>query len=108
MIHFYVYTKLLRTTFSLDLRKPCCKLAKIVSESNFVLLLRISTCFIHNNKIKLCSFLVVPGNGQVLLGMPDIETQGILTFNYNRIDTKEVDEAEKCRTNTANSQETTS
>ena len=28
LIHLYVYTKLLRSTFSLDLRKPCCKLAK--------------------------------------------------------------------------------
>ena len=40
--------------------------------------------------------------------MPDIETLGLLTINCPTIDTKEVDESEKHRTNTANSQEPTS
>ena len=40
--------------------------------------------------------------------MPDVETLGILTINCNTIDTKEVDEAEKCKTNTATCQESKS
>ena len=47
--------------------------------------------------MKICSFSVVPGNGQALLGMPDIEMLGILTINYNTIDTKEVDGSENCK-----------
>ena len=53
----------------------------------------------------MCSFFVVPGNGQTLLGIPDIKTLGILTINYNTIATKQADEAEKHKTNTAKSQQ---
>ena len=49
----------------------------------------------HNNKCKICNFFVVPGNGQAFLGVPDIETLDILTINCNRIDTQEVDRADK-------------
>ena len=62
----------------------------------------------NNNKFKICSFFVVPGNGKALLGMPDIETLGTLTITCNTMDTKEGDEAEQHRTNTADSQELTS
>ena len=47
----------------------------------------------HNNKQKLCKFFVVPGNGQALLGMPDIDTLNIITINFNTIDTQETDRA---------------
>ena len=58
--------------------------------------------------MKICSFLSVPRKGQALLGMPDIETLGILIINCNIIDMKEVDGTENCKTNTDNSQEPTS
>ena len=32
----------------------------------------------HNDKIVRCTFFVVPGDGQALLGMPDIELLDIL------------------------------
>ena len=61
----------------------------------------------YNNKHKLTSFFVVTGNGQALLGMPNIETMDtldILAINYNTIDTQEADRAKKCSTNRANCQ----
>ena len=54
----------------------------------------------NNNKIKMCSFLVVPGNREPLLGMPDIKALGILTVNCNTIEVKKDDGLEKSRTNT--------
>ena len=35
-----------------------------------------------------CDFFVVPGTGQALLGMPDIETLYVLTVNCNTTDTQ--------------------
>ena len=58
----------------------------------------------NNNKIKICSFFVDDGNRYTLLGMPDIETLGILSINCSTTYTKDVYEAEKCRANTANRQ----
>ena len=40
----------------------------------------IGTCYIlHREKQKTCRFLVVPVSGPAMLGMPDIETLGLLT-----------------------------
>ena len=47
----------------------------------------------NNNRVKLCTLFVVPGNGQALLGMPDTETLDILPINCNIKGTKEVDKA---------------
>ena len=46
------------------------------------------------------SFFVVPRNRQPLLGMPDIETQGILTINCNTIELQEDNDLENCKANT--------
>ena len=46
----------------------------------------------------MCSFFLVPRNKQ-LLGMPDIETLGILTINCNTMEMKEADGPENCKTN---------
>ena len=43
----------------------------------------------HNNKQKFYTFAVVPGNGQVLQGMPAIEKLNILIINCNAIGTNE-------------------
>ena len=53
----------------------------------------------NNNKIEMCSFFVVSGNRQLLLGMPDIKTLGILIINCNTIEKKEADAPENCKTN---------
>ena len=45
------------------------------------------------------SFFVVPGNGQPLLGIPDIKTLGILTIDCKPIESKEADGLENCKTN---------
>ena len=50
----------------------------------------------HNNKDKLCNFSVVPGTGQALLGMPDINTLDIIAINCNTIDALEADRAVIC------------
>ena len=47
----------------------------------------------------MCSFFIVPGNKQPLLGMSDIETLGMLTINCNTIDMKEADGPENCKAN---------
>ena len=47
----------------------------------------------HNNKHKKCNLFVVPGNGQALLGMPDIEILNILNINCNTIGTMETGRA---------------
>ena len=52
----------------------------------------------------LTNLIVVPGNGQALLGMPDIEILNILTINCLTRGTQKTDGATKCNTNTANSQ----
>ena len=55
-----------------------------------------------NNKHKIGSFFVVPGNRQALYGRPDIKTPDILTVNCSTIDTQDIDRTDKCSTNTAN------
>ena len=40
----------------------------------------------HNKKPKTCNYFVDPGNGQALLGMPDIDILDVLTINFARID----------------------
>ena len=55
----------------------------------------------NKNKIKMCSFFVVPRKRQHLLGMPDIETLVILTINCKTIEMKEVDGPENHKTNTS-------
>ena len=64
-------------------------------------LTQLSICKVklkHNNKHKTCNLFVVPGNGQALLGMSDIETLDILNINCYTIDTQEADRAGKCST----------
>ena len=49
----------------------------------------------------MCKFFVIPGNGQALLGMPDIGMLNIIKINCNTIGTHGNDSADNCRTNTA-------
>ena len=44
------------------------------------------------------------GNGQALLGMPELKTLDMITISCNIIDTQEANRADKCSTNTANCQ----
>ena len=53
----------------------------------------------QNNKQNICKFFVVPGKGQTLLDMPDINSLNII--NFNTIDTQKTDRANKCNTNVA-------
>ena len=36
---------------------------------------------IHNERQKICKFFVVPDSGTAVLGMPDIDKLGIISFN---------------------------
>ena len=54
---------------------------------------------VNNNKCKTCNFLVVPGNGQTLLSVPDIKLQNILTISYNTISIAREDKDTNCSTN---------
>ena len=50
----------------------------------------------HNNKQKCVHFVVMPGNGQALLGMPDIEVLNIININVNTIDMKDGRGTDNC------------
>ena len=54
----------------------------------------------HNNEYKIYKFLVVLGNRQALLGMPNINMLNIIRINCNTIDTQETDRGSNCSTNT--------
>ena len=54
----------------------------------------------HGNAQKMCKFFVDPGNGQALLGMPDINMLNIINLNFNTIDTHRTEIAGYCSTNT--------
>ena len=45
----------------------------------------------HNYKYKMCNFFVVSGNGQAILGMPDIEILSLLIISCNTIGTMKAD-----------------
>ena len=49
---------------------------------------RCSVRIRHNDKCVKCRFLVVPGDGPALLGMPDIELFGIIRVMCGTIDNK--------------------
>ena len=49
----------------------------------------------------MCKFFAVLGNGQALLGMPDINTLNIIKINCNTIDTHGNDSANNCSTHIA-------
>ena len=53
-----------------------------------------------NNIPEMYMFFVVPGNGQALLGMPDIDMFNIIKINCNTIGTHENDSTNNCSTNT--------
>ena len=55
----------------------------------------------HNIRQRICKFLLVAGNGQALLGMPDIDTLNIIHINCHTVDVQEIDRANNVRTNTA-------
>ena len=48
----------------------------------------------------MCKFFVVPGNGQALLGMPDMDTFSIIKINCYTIGTHRNDSADNCSTKT--------
>ena len=53
----------------------------------------------YNNKCKMCSFFLGPGNRQTLLGMPDTELLNILTISCNTIGTEKEGKDANCITN---------
>ena len=53
---------------------------------------------------KICTLFVVPGNGQALLGMHNIEILDIQTIHCNTIGTQEAHKTTKYTTNTVNGQ----
>ena len=61
---------------------------------NWTTIIQLGICKVkieHKNKQNSCTFFVVPGNGQVLLGIPRIEILNIPTINCNAIGTKETE-----------------
>ena len=62
----------------------------------------MGTCTVeieHENNKKRCKFFVVPGNGQVSLGMPDIDALNIIKVNIHSIGTKQAGDGDNCHTN---------
>ena len=53
-------------------------------------IMQLGTCMVQikfKNIMKRCTFFVVPGNGQVLLGMLDTVALNLINFNIDSIDT---------------------
>ena len=51
-------------------------------------IIQLGTCVVHikfKNLKKRCAFFVVPGNGQALLGMPDMAALNIINLNIDSI-----------------------
>ena len=51
-------------------------------------IMQLGTCAVHikfKNVKKRCIFFVVPGNGQALLGMPDMAALNIINLNIDSI-----------------------
>ena len=60
--------------------------------------MQLGTCMVQikfKNIMKRCTFFVVPGNGQVLLGMPDTTALNLINLNIDSIQTL----ATECKTN---------
>ena len=65
---------------------------------------QLGTCTVeieHNNKHKMYNFFVVLGNGQALLGMPDIDTLNIININIHSIGAEHYGGNDNCCTNMA-------
>ena len=54
----------------------------------------------HRNNNKKCKFFVVPGNGQVILGMSDTDVLNILKININLIGAEDARDSDKQCVNT--------
>ena len=50
----------------------------------------------HKNNKKKCTFFVVPGNGQALLGIPDTDTLNIIKINIHSIGAEDARDGEWC------------
>ena len=60
--------------------------------------MQLGTCVVHTkfkNIKKRCIFFVVPGNGQALLGMPDMAAPNIINLNIDSIQSV----TPECKTN---------
>ena len=60
----------------------------LLNKYNKTTIAQLGTCTViieHNNKKKKCRFCVVPGNGQVLLGMPDTDVLSIIKICIDSI-----------------------
>ena len=60
--------------------------------------MQLGTCTVQikfKNIMKRCTFFVVPGNRQVLLGMPDTTALNLINLNIDSIQTV----AAECKTN---------
>ena len=69
----------------------------------------LGTCTVkieHKNKNKMCKFFVVPGNGQALLGMPDIDVLNIISIDIHSIGTEYDAGNDNCCTNEVAAQST--
>ena len=61
-------------------------------------IMQLGTCTVQikfKNIKKRCTFFVVPGNGQALLGMPDTTVLNLINLNIDSIQTL----AAECKTN---------
>ena len=77
LIHFYVYIILLRLTFSLDLRKPCWKLAKVCLLSQIWLCFWEKTFIIlykQNEKHPLTNYTLLASSSSPTVKVTDSKT----------------------------------
>ena len=93
LMPFYIYKKLFprATVEHVAARKDNKFKLKTYNQTTITQLSTYRVKLEHNDKYKICNFFLVPGNGQALLGMPDIELLNILTICCSTIGTEKED-----------------
>ena len=98
---FHIYKKLFPSA-TVD-HLAATKDAKIKLKTyNHITVTQLGRCKVkieNNNKCKTCIFFVVPGDGEALLEMPDIELLNILNINCNTVDAEKDKKGVNCNTN---------
>ena len=93
----YIFKKLFKDMMEEQLEKSIKNNIKLRTY-NGMYITQLGTCAVLiklKNLKKSCVFFVVPGNGQVLLGMPDTAALNIINLNIDSIQV----ETAKCKTN---------
>ena len=87
LMPLYIFQKLFKNMSEEQLKRSVKGNIKL-KMYNGTHIMQLGTCMVHvkfKNIKKRCVFFVVPGNGQALLGMPDMVVLNIINLNIDSI-----------------------